>query len=131
MTFFLIFVCREKNSVYICSAFLKRERVQRKRKHFGRLAQLVQSIWFTPRGSAVRIRHRPRKKVSKSWPFFVFTRSSILALYYERISEFLLFLSNEIDVLYFIVFKIHALIVLGGKKEAHFLPLIIVMVPSQ
>ena len=25
----------------------------------GRLAQLVQSIWFTPRGSGVRIPHRP------------------------------------------------------------------------
>ena len=28
----------------------------------GRLAQLVQSIWFTPRGSGVRIPHRPQRK---------------------------------------------------------------------
>ena len=28
----------------------------------GRLAQLVQSIWFTPRGSGVRIPHRPQPK---------------------------------------------------------------------
>ena len=26
----------------------------------GQLAQLVQSIWFTPRGSGVRIPHRPQ-----------------------------------------------------------------------
>ena len=30
--------------------------------HLGRLAQLVQSISFTPRGSGVRIPHRPQKK---------------------------------------------------------------------
>ena len=28
----------------------------------GRLAQLVQSIWFTPRGSGVRIPHRPQRE---------------------------------------------------------------------
>ncbi len=33
-----------------------------KKTILGRLAQLVQSIWFTPRGSAVRIRHRPLKR---------------------------------------------------------------------
>ena len=27
----------------------------------GRLAQLVQSTWFTPRGSGVRVPHRPQK----------------------------------------------------------------------
>ncbi len=30
-------------------------------ENLGRLAQLVQSIWFTPRGSGVRIPHRPLK----------------------------------------------------------------------
>ena len=37
----------------------------------GRLAQLVQSIWFTPRGSGVRISHRPQtqKPVTKSRKF--------------------------------------------------------------
>ena len=34
---------------------------KRKRKTFGRLAQLVQSICLTSRGSAVRIRQRPQK----------------------------------------------------------------------
>ena len=29
---------------------------------FGRLAQLVQSTWFTPRGSLVRIQYRPQKQ---------------------------------------------------------------------
>ena len=32
----------------------------------GRLAQLVQSIWFTPRGSGVRIPHRPLLRVLSS-----------------------------------------------------------------
>ena len=31
----------------------------------GRLAQLVQSIWFTPRGSGVRIPQRPQPKKAK------------------------------------------------------------------
>ena len=31
-------------------------------KQYGRLAQLVQSIWFTPRGSGVRIPQRPRNR---------------------------------------------------------------------
>jgi hypothetical protein len=39
--------CRTQNRLYICTAFS------------GRLAQSVQSIWFTPRGSWVRIPHRP------------------------------------------------------------------------
>jgi hypothetical protein len=30
---------------------------------FGRLAQLVQSVWFTPRRSGVRIPYRPHKAV--------------------------------------------------------------------
>ncbi len=35
------------------------ERVREVVKHLGRLAQLVQSICLTSRGSAVRIRQRP------------------------------------------------------------------------
>ena len=35
-------------------------------KQHGRLAQLVQSIWFTPRGSGVRIPQRPRNKRQKA-----------------------------------------------------------------
>ncbi len=37
---------------------------------FGRLAQSVQSIWFTPRGSGVRIPHRPRKEGQRELSFF-------------------------------------------------------------
>ena len=35
-------------------------------KQHGRLAQLVQSIWFTPRGSGVRIPQRPRNNRQKA-----------------------------------------------------------------
>lgn len=38
---------------YLCIAF--------ETEVYGRLAQLVQSIWFTPRGSGVRIPQRPQK----------------------------------------------------------------------
>lgn len=37
---------------YLCIAF--------ETEVYGRLAQLVQSIWFTPRGSGVRIPQRPQ-----------------------------------------------------------------------
>ena len=40
-----------QNKLYLCIAF--------ETKVYGRLAQLVQSIWFTPRGSGVRIPQRP------------------------------------------------------------------------
>ena len=36
----------------------------------GRLAQLVQSTWFTPKGSGVRIPQRPQKTSTYSWGFF-------------------------------------------------------------
>ena len=39
-------------------------------KQHGRLAQLVQSIWFTPRGSGVRIPQRPpleRHEATRKW----------------------------------------------------------------
>lgn len=39
---------------YLCIAF--------ETEVYGRLAQLVQSIWFTPRGSGVRIPQRPRNR---------------------------------------------------------------------
>ena len=40
-----------KKKPYLCIAF--------ETEVYGRLAQLVQSIWFTPRGSGVRIPQRP------------------------------------------------------------------------
>ena len=39
-------------------------------KQYGRLAQLVQSIWFTPRGSGVRIPQRPQKRFKRT-SFFI------------------------------------------------------------
>ncbi len=36
----------------------------------GRLAQLVQSTWFTPKGSGVRIPHRPQS--FQKWELFFF-----------------------------------------------------------
>ena len=49
-------VCRFKKKPYLCIAFETRD--------IGRLAQLVQSICLTSRGSAVRIRQRPLLKTS-------------------------------------------------------------------
>ena len=43
-----------QNKLYLCIAF--------ETEVYGRLAQLVQSICLTSRGSAVRIRQRPHKK---------------------------------------------------------------------
>ena len=39
---------------------------------FGRLAQLVQSTSFTPRGSGVRTPHRPQKTSTEMLEFFLF-----------------------------------------------------------
>ena len=44
-------VCSYQKKSYLCIAFETRD--------IGRLAQLVQSICLTSRGSAVRIRQRP------------------------------------------------------------------------
>ena len=50
---------------------------QRKTEKQGRLAQLVQSICLTSRGSAVRIRQRPQEeKLIKVSPLFYYTRPS-------------------------------------------------------
>ena len=49
-------VCSYQKKSYLCIAFETRD--------FGRLAQLVQSICLTSRGSAVRIRQRPPKVLS-------------------------------------------------------------------
>ena len=47
-------VWRFQKKTYLCIAF--------ETEVYGRLAQLVQSIWFTPRGSGVRIPQRPRNR---------------------------------------------------------------------
>ena len=48
--------------------------LQRKTEKQGRLAQLVQSICLTSRGSAVRIRQRPQEeKLIKVSPLFYYT----------------------------------------------------------
>ncbi len=56
--FFRLSGCSIKSLFYLCSPL-------------GRIAQLVQSICLTSRGSAVRIRVRPHPKLhSKEWSFF-------------------------------------------------------------
>ena len=52
----------------------------------GRLAQLVQSIWFTPRGSGVRIPQRPQKRslTKKFVRLFLFLTAFCLTLPYDR-----------------------------------------------
>ena len=54
---------RYQKLVYICTPVT------------GRLAQLVQSTSFTPRGSGVRTPHRPLKFIQFVWTFFISTRS--------------------------------------------------------
>ena len=60
--------CR-KNEKYLSKCFVINSKsytfapLLRTMKAFGRLAQLVQSICLTSRGSAVRIRQRPQKKL--------------------------------------------------------------------
>ena len=45
--------------MYICTRNDKQKQSLKVIVRLGRLAQLVQSISFTPRGSGVRIPHRP------------------------------------------------------------------------
>ena len=59
-------------NLYLCIAF------EKKGHSFGRLAQLVQSICLTSRGSAVRIRQLPHHKLSDfSDSFFCFLYVSL------------------------------------------------------
>jgi hypothetical protein len=44
----------------------------------GRLAQLVQSTSFTPRGSGVRTPHRPQKTSTEMLKFFLFYQFIII-----------------------------------------------------
>ena len=55
--------CHVKKRLYLCIAFKENNfrRASEKSEILGRLAQLVQSICLTSRGSAVRIRQRPLK----------------------------------------------------------------------
>ena len=58
-------ICRFKKSAYLCTRNRETNNEQNKNNKFteskrGRLAQLVQSICLTSRGSAVRIRQRPQ-----------------------------------------------------------------------
>ncbi len=45
----------------------------------GRVAQLVQSTWFTPKGSGVRIPSRPQKRSSKEDLFLFYNNSNTLS----------------------------------------------------
>ena len=54
--------CRFENLVYLCTAIRRRSTKRGAfRKRIGRLAQLVQSVCLTSRGSGVRIPQRPPK----------------------------------------------------------------------
>lgn len=70
-------------------------------KQHGRLAQLVQSIWFTPRGSGVRIPQRPQEShnetlflfevtFSTPWKYTLFETLSFLIVF-QKVCIFLLF----------------------------------------
>ncbi len=48
--------CQFEKTMYLCNAFTESRYINKQ----GRLAQLVQSICLTSRGSAVRIRQRPQ-----------------------------------------------------------------------
>ena len=56
----------------------------------GRLAQSVQSIWFTPRGSGVRIPHRPpNMKDNENCPFFIsLNMCYCYILYSEKLDKY-------------------------------------------
>ncbi len=68
--------CREQNLDYICTRF----------RHQGRLAQLVQSICLTSRGSAVRTRHRPQKSPYQRAFLHYFTADRVYQLLPIRFS---------------------------------------------
>ena len=44
---------------FVVRALVRENGVNKPRSTYGRLAQLVQSAWFTPRRSQVRILYRP------------------------------------------------------------------------
>ena len=50
----------------------------------GRLAQLVQSIWFTPRGSGVRIPHRPQQKAETKVSAFLFPQTPSKVFHFRK-----------------------------------------------
>ena len=80
-------VWRFQKKPYLCIAF--------ETEVYGRLAQLVQSIWFTPRGSGVRIPQRPQNRKLKMLrevreAFFVF-----LPLLYKLSTPFMHYKSGK------------------------------------
>ena len=77
-------ICRFKKSSYLCNAIGK---TIAQKQRIGRLAQLVQSICLTSRGSAVRIRQRPRKRGRKLIAaFFHFARLGVFGAALERVN---------------------------------------------
>ena len=70
-------VCRFKIKQYLCN--------RNRERYDGRLAQLVQSICLTSRGSAVRIRQRPlRYKFDSRKPFWAFSSAGSEHLPYKQ-----------------------------------------------
>ena len=79
--------------------FKKQSEFKRNNKNIGRLAQLVQSIWFTPRGSGVRIPHRPLKKsFDYSDDFFYFYRMfHCYILYSEKLDKYYVGSTSDLE----------------------------------
>ena len=70
-------VCRFKIKLYLCN--------RNRERYNGRLAQLVQSICLTSRGSAVRIRQRPlRYEIDSRKPFWAFSSAGSEHLPYKQ-----------------------------------------------
>jgi len=81
--YFATFFCRKENVIYICTLFL------------GRLAQLVQSIWFTPRGSGVRIPHRPQT-ISPAIRAVSHLCSLFISFYSQKINKYYIGFSSNV-----------------------------------
>gem|GEM_PF-6676280 len=62
----------------------------------GRIAQLVQSTWFTPKGSGVRIPLRPQK-VFRNEDLFLFMNYFTYILYSEKLDKYYVGYTKEIS----------------------------------
>ena len=88
LNFFCQKVCRCQKRLYLCSLLSQRGQRKRKpRKRKGSLAQLVQSVCLTSRGSGVRIPQLPQAKsfkikASDSSGAFLFSRKNTICCIY-------------------------------------------------
>ena len=70
-------------------------------KYRGRVAQLVQSTWFTPKGSGVRIPSRPQNKSlirnDEVFSFVIFMNYFLYILYSESINKYYVGITSNIE----------------------------------